>query len=57
MRQAHAGAPPLDMAHTLMRGVLSMPQFMKDQFSEHCEVAQRLAERLGFGAGLIHALG
>ena len=34
-----------------------MPQFMKDQFSGHCEVAQRLAERLGFGARLIHALG
>jgi hypothetical protein len=57
MRQAHAGAPPLDMARTLVRGVLSMPQFMKDQFSGHCEVAQRLAERLGFGVGLIHALG
>jgi HD-GYP domain-containing protein (c-di-GMP phosphodiesterase class II) len=57
MRQAHTGAPPLEMARTLVRGVLSMPQFMKDQFSGHCEVAQRLAERLGFGAGLIHALG
>ena len=33
MRQAHAGAPPLEMARTLVRGVLSMPQFMKDQFS------------------------
>lgn len=57
MRQAHAGAPPLEMARTLVRGVLSLPQFMKDQFSGDCEVAQRLAERLGFGAGLIHALG
>jgi HD-GYP domain-containing protein (c-di-GMP phosphodiesterase class II) len=57
MRQAHAGAPPLDMARTLVRGVLSTPQFMKEQFSGHCEVAQRLAERLGFGAGLIEALG
>jgi hypothetical protein len=57
MRQAHAGAAPLDMARTLLRGVLSLPQFMKDQFSGHCEVAQRLAERLGFGTGLLHALG
>jgi HD-GYP domain-containing protein (c-di-GMP phosphodiesterase class II) len=57
MRQAHAGAPPLEMARTLVRGVLSMPQFMKDQFSGHCEVAQRLAERLGFGAHLVQALG
>jgi hypothetical protein len=57
MRQAHAGAPLLDMARTLVRGVLSLPQFMKDQFSGHCEVAQRLAERLGFGEHLIHALG
>lgn len=57
MRQAHAGASPLDMARTIARGVLSMPQFMHEQFSGHCEVAQRLAERLGFGASLIHALG
>lgn len=57
MRQAHAGAPPLEKAQTLVRGVLSLPQFMKELFSGHCEVAQRLAERLGFGAGLIHALG
>jgi HD-GYP domain-containing protein (c-di-GMP phosphodiesterase class II) len=57
MRQAHAGAPPLDMARTLVRGVLSMPQFMQEQFSGHCEVAQRLAERLGFGTSLIQALG
>ncbi len=57
MRQAHAGAPPLDLARTLVRGVLSLPQFMKEQFSGHCEVAQRLAERLGFGAPLIQALG
>jgi HD-GYP domain-containing protein (c-di-GMP phosphodiesterase class II) len=57
MRQAHAGEPPLDILRTIVRGVLSMPQFMKEQFSGHCEVAQRLAERLGFGAGLIRALG
>src|SRR6476646_841455 len=40
MRQARTGAPPLEMARTLVRGVLSLPQFMKDQFSGHCEVAQ-----------------
>jgi hypothetical protein len=57
MHQAHAGASSLDMARTLVRGVLSLPQFMKEQFSGHCEVAQRLAERLGFGAPLIQALG
>jgi HD-GYP domain-containing protein (c-di-GMP phosphodiesterase class II) len=57
MRQAHTGAPPLEMARTLLRGVLGMPQFMKEQFSGHCEVAQRLAKRLGFGAPLIQALG
>ena len=45
------------MARTLVRGVLGLPQFMKDQFSGHCEVAQRLAERLGLSVGLIHALG
>src|SRR5712692_318955 len=57
MRQAHAGAPALEMARTLVQGVLNMPQFMKEQFSGHCEVAQRLAERLGFGSTLLHALG
>jgi HD-GYP domain-containing protein (c-di-GMP phosphodiesterase class II) len=57
MRQAHAGAPPLELARTLLQGVLGLPQFMKEQFGGHCEVAQRLAERLGFGDGLIRALG
>lgn len=57
MRQAHAGRAPLEMISTLVRGVLGMPQFMKEQFSGHCEVAQRLAKRLGFGERLISALG
>lgn len=57
MREAHASAPPLELARTIVRGVLNAPRFMQEQFSGHCEVAQRLAERLGFGPSLIHALG
>jgi HD-GYP domain-containing protein (c-di-GMP phosphodiesterase class II) len=57
MRQAHFGAPALELARTLARGALGLPQLMREQFSGHCEVAQRLAQRLGFGESLVHALG
>jgi HD-GYP domain-containing protein (c-di-GMP phosphodiesterase class II) len=56
MRETHPGASPLQLARLVMRGLLSAPQ-VNAGFAGHCEVAQRLAERLGFGEGLIHALG
>ena len=56
MRQANAGASPLNVARAIGHGLMASAQF-KPMFSSHCEVAQRLAERLGFKANVVYALG
>ncbi|HKB48728.1 MAG TPA: HD domain-containing phosphohydrolase, partial [Ktedonobacterales bacterium] len=56
IRQANAGASMLEVARALGRGLTSFPQ-LKPMFSGHCEVAQRLAGRLGFGPDVVYALG
>jgi HD-GYP domain-containing protein (c-di-GMP phosphodiesterase class II) len=57
LRQARAGEPPYRVATFVARGLLSLPSLMSESFAGHCEVAQRLAERLGFGESLIACLG
>jgi HD-GYP domain-containing protein (c-di-GMP phosphodiesterase class II) len=57
MRQATAGEVPLRMASFIARGILSLPRLMAESFAGHCEVAQRLARRLGFRESLIICLG
>lgn len=57
IRQAHAGASPLQLAQAVTRGLLTASGAFKAIFEGHCEVAQRLAVRLGFGDGLVRALG
>jgi HD-GYP domain-containing protein (c-di-GMP phosphodiesterase class II) len=57
IREAHAGASPLQLARTVAQGLLTSREFFKDAFAGHCEVAQSLATRLGFGGGIILALG
>jgi HD-GYP domain-containing protein (c-di-GMP phosphodiesterase class II) len=57
IRQANAGAPPLHLAQLVARGLLTSPRLFKDAFAGHCEVAQRLAARLGLGDGVVVALG
>src|SRR5581483_6721506 len=52
IRQANEGASALTTVRAIAQGVLTAPGFMREQFAGHCEVAQRLAERLGFGEGL-----
>lgn len=56
IRQANAGASTLNVARAVGRGLLAAPQF-KSMFAGHCEVAKRLAERLGFGPDVVYALG
>ena len=56
MRETHPDASPLQLARLVMRGLLSAPQ-VNAGFAGHCEVAQRLAERMGFGERIIRALG
>jgi HD-GYP domain-containing protein (c-di-GMP phosphodiesterase class II) len=55
--QANAGASPVQMARAIARGLLVLPGVAEAGFEGHCEVAQRLAERLGFGPEIIRGLG
>ena len=57
IRQANAGATTLQMAQAIARGLLTLSRFQEEFFSGHCEVAQRLAERLGFGESIVRARG
>jgi HD-GYP domain-containing protein (c-di-GMP phosphodiesterase class II) len=55
--QASAGEPPYRMASLVARGLLTLPRLMTESFAGHCEVAQRLARRLGLGESLVVCLG
>src|SRR6202521_2870931 len=57
IRQANQGTSPLHLARMIAQGLLAAPHLMKEGFTGFCEVAQRLAERLGFGEGMRVALG
>jgi hypothetical protein len=57
LRQANADEPPYRMLSLVARGILTLPRLMSESFAGHCEVAQRLAQRLGFGESLIVSLG
>ena len=57
MREANADQPPYRMLALVARGLLTLPRLMSESFAGHCEVAQRLASRLGFGESLIVSLG
>jgi HD-GYP domain-containing protein (c-di-GMP phosphodiesterase class II) len=57
IRQANAGLPALQMAQTVLRGLLDAGRNVPDFFAGHCEVAQRLAERMGFEAPIVRGLG
>ena len=45
------------MEAVIARGLLSLPQLTHESFAGHCEVAQRLARRLGLPESLIVCLG
>src|SRR6266851_5676593 len=57
LRQASAGQPAYRMAALVARGLLTLPRVMNESFAGHCEVAQRLASRLGLAESLIVCLG
>ncbi len=56
IRQTNAEASPLFTTAQIVRGLLGLQQ-IKTMFHAHCEVAQVLGERMGFGEGVIRALG
>jgi putative nucleotidyltransferase with HDIG domain len=56
MQQVNANTAPIAMAKSLAHGLMTIPQ-IKASVAGHCEVAQRLAVRLGFGSNIVRALG
>jgi len=57
IRQANAGASRLALAQAVVRDLVVSARGTPGFFSGHCEVAQRLAARMGFGERIVHALG
>jgi HD-GYP domain-containing protein (c-di-GMP phosphodiesterase class II) len=52
-----ANAPTAAVLPDLLRGLVGVARMQEEFFTGHCEVAQRLAERLGFEAPIVAALG
>jgi HD-GYP domain-containing protein (c-di-GMP phosphodiesterase class II)/DNA-binding CsgD family transcriptional regulator len=57
VRGARAGAPFRERTWGVLRAVLAAKGESAAVIEGHCEVAERLADRLGFGAGVIRNLG
>ena len=57
IRQANPGTTPLALLGAITRGLMSLGALDTEFFPGHCEVAQRLGERLGFSAGFVTGLG
>lgn len=57
IRAANAGSGPVHTALSVARGLGVAKGVTHDAFAGHCEVAQRLAERLGFSGTVVDALG
>lgn len=56
VRKSFAGESPERIENAVKRGLEGFPR-IPQMFIGHCEVAQRLAERLGFGENVIYGLG
>jgi len=57
LRRANAGAGAVHMIAAVTRGMLVSQKFNADGIAAHCEVAERLAARLGLSAGVQRCLG
>lgn len=57
IRATHAGEPALQVGLALLRGLFHASSFGTQVFPGHCEVAQRLGRRLGFGERFVAGLG
>jgi HD-GYP domain-containing protein (c-di-GMP phosphodiesterase class II) len=57
IRAANEGTGPIHTALSVARGLGVAKGVTHDAFAGHCEVAQRLAERLGFSGTVVDALG
>jgi hypothetical protein len=57
LRRAKAGAGPLEMMAAVAHGMLVGQKFSAESIAGHCEVAERLADRLGLSADVQRCLG
>ncbi len=57
IQQANEEGSALHLARMIAQGLLTGPHLMQEEYTGFCEVAQRLAERLGFSEGIQLALG
>src|SRR5579864_4676457 len=57
IRQAHAEAPPERVTAIVATALAELPEFMRESFLGHCEVAQRLADRMALEPSVIACLG
>lgn len=57
MRAARAGADPIEALRGFARGLFELPSVERSILPGHCEVAQRLARRLGFAGPFVEGVG
>ena len=57
IRQANAAEARARVEEIVARGLLTLPELTRDSFAGHCEVAQRLAQRMELPESLITCLG
>ncbi len=57
VRLLNAGASPSRMAGALATALKAFAELSREIHVGHCEVGERLAQQMGFGAPVIHALG
>jgi DNA-binding CsgD family transcriptional regulator len=57
IRAAHADETAIATALAVLQGVVRAPEFAREIFPGHCEVAQRLGRRLGFDERFVTGLG
>src|SRR5260370_78809 len=57
LRQANASEPSDRLAAIVANALDELPGFMHESFAGHCEVAQRLAVRMGLEGPIITCLG
>ncbi len=57
IRARHTGEGPVGQLQAIARGMAQMPQVKSSYFPGHCEVASRLAMRLGFAPSFVQTIG
>jgi HD-GYP domain-containing protein (c-di-GMP phosphodiesterase class II) len=57
IRHANAGLDGLKLVQAMVRGLAQLPQVQSSFFPGHCEVASRLAKRMGFESSFVDTVG